>query len=243
MFLFGGLIRRALFMVILLAVAGGAVWWFFIRSDASVKTSAPAIPAQVAANATASSNSGPNSQKFVIVPKVDGISDATQAAYFANEKLASLPLPSTAEGTTTNVQGEIHLTPAGLDPSQPTTITIDLKSLKSDQAQRDGQVQRYLQTSQYPTATFTATKLTGYPDSFTSGQPSQMQLTGTLDVHGVKKEVTWDVKANKAGNILTGLATLKVNFGDFGLPVPNIAGIVSVQDGLTLQVTIVAEAA
>jgi len=69
-----------------------------------------------------------------------------------------------------------------------------------------------------------------------------MQMTGTLDVHGVQKEVTWDVKANKSGNVLTGLATLKVNFGDFGLQVPNIAGIVTVQDGLTLQVTIVAQA-
>lgn len=241
MFLFGGLLRRAVFLVVLLAVAGGAAWWFFVRSDASVKTVAPAIPANVAS--TSSAGSDPNSQKFVIVPQITGISDATQAAYFANEKLASLPLPSTAEGTTTNVQGEIHLTPTGLDPNQPTKITIDLKSLKSDQSQRDGQVQRYLQTSQYPTATFTATKLTGFPATFTPGQEAQMQLTGTLDVHGIQKEVTWDVKANKSGNVLTGLATLKVNFGDFGLPVPNIAGIVSVQDGLTLQVTIVAQAA
>jgi polyisoprenoid-binding protein YceI len=241
MFLFGGLLRRAVVLVVLLAVAGGAAWWFFVRSDASIKTAAPAIPANVAS--TSSSGSDPNSQKFVIVPQISGISDATQAAYFANEKLASLPLPSTAEGTTTNVQGEIHLTPTGLDPSQPTKITIDLKSLKSDQSQRDGQVQRYLQTSQYPTATFTATKLTGFPATFTPGQAAQMQLTGTLDVHGIQKEVTWDVRANKSGNVLTGLATLKVNFGDFGLQVPNIAGIVSVQDGLTLQVTIVAQAA
>lgn len=243
MFLFGGLIRRAIFFLVLLAVAGGAGWWFFIRSDTSIKTAAPAIPAGIAGAAGSSSGSDPNSQKFVIVPKVTGISDVTQAAYFANEKLASLPLPSTAQGTTNSVQGEIHLTPTGLDPIQPTKITIDLRSLKSDQSQRDGQIQRALQTSQYPNATFTATKLTGFPDTFTPGQPAQMQLTGMLDVHGIKKEVTWDVKANKAGNILTGLATLKVNFGDFGLQVPNIAGIVSVQDGLTLQVTIVAQAA
>ncbi len=241
MFLFAGLIRRVVLLLVVVAVAGGAAWWFFIRSDASIKTAAPAIPADVARTA-ASSTSDPNSQKFVIVPQISGISDTTQAAYFANEKLASLPLPSTAEGTTTNVQGEIHLAPTGLDPSLPTKITIGLTSLKSDSSQRDGQVQRYLQTSQYPTATFTATKLTGFPAAFTPGQPAQMQMTGTLDVHGVQKEVTWDVKANKSGNVLTGLATLKVNFGDFGLQVPNIAGIVTVQDGLTLQVTIVAQA-
>jgi hypothetical protein len=34
---------------------------------------------------------------------------------------------------------------------------------------------------------------------------------------------------------------VKFNFGEFNVPIPNIAGTVSVDDGLTLQVTIVAQ--
>ena len=69
-----------------------------------------------------------------------------------------------------------------------------------------------------------------------------MQLTGTLDLHGVKKEVTWDVKARRDGAVITGLATVKFNFGDFNIPILNIANFVSVQDGVTLQAQIVAQA-
>ena len=55
------------------------------------------------------------------------------------------------------------------------------------------------------------------------------------------KEVTWDVKAKKQGNVITGLATVKFTFEDFGMSPPNIGGFVSVQDHVTLQVQIVAQ--
>jgi polyisoprenoid-binding protein YceI len=248
MFLFRGLIRKLMFGGLLLVVAAGAGWWFFIRSDAQLKTEAPVIPVAVAQATTAAAPAGTTgpalpagTQRFVIVPSVTGITDKTEAAYFANEKLVRLPLPSTARGATVGVTGEIYLTSTGLDATLPTKISVDLKSLRSDESLRDGQVQRALQTGQFPTAVFTASKLTGFPASFTPGQPAVMQLTGMLDVHGVKKEVTREVKANKAGNVLTGLATVKFNFGEFNVPIPNIAGTVSVDDGLTLQVTIVAQ--
>ena len=75
-----------------------------------------------------------------------------------------------------------------------------------------------------------------------AGAEQDVQLTGVLDLHGVQKEVTWDVKARHDGNVITALATTKFNFSDFNIPVLNIAGFVSVQDGVTLQVQVVAQA-
>jgi polyisoprenoid-binding protein YceI len=66
---------------------------------------------------------------------------------------------------------------------------------------------------------------------------------GVLDLHGVQKEVTWDVKARRDGNVITGLATVTFPFDDFNIPVLNIAGFVSVEDHITLQVQVVAQAA
>jgi polyisoprenoid-binding protein YceI len=63
-----------------------------------------------------------------------------------------------------------------------------------------------------------------------------------LDLHGVQKEVTWDVKAMRQGNVMTALATLEMLYSDFNITPPNIAGFVSVEDDVTLQVQIVAEA-
>jgi polyisoprenoid-binding protein YceI len=68
-----------------------------------------------------------------------------------------------------------------------------------------------------------------------------MTLTGTLDLHGVQRDVTWDVKARIQGNVITGLATLVVPFADFGITPPTFAGLVSIDNQATLQVQIVAQ--
>lgn len=41
---------------------------------------------------------------------------------------------------------------------------------------------------------------------------------------------TWEVKARKQGDVITGLATVTFKFADFGMSRPNIAGFVTVQD-------------
>jgi polyisoprenoid-binding protein YceI len=221
-------------------VIGTAGWWFFIREDNKLATTSPAIPKDLA---TATVGSGATSTAgdpltFRIIP------DRSEAAYFADEKLASLPLPSKAKGTTKDIQGEFHLTADGfdLDPAKPSTFTVNLKTLKSDKDQRDRRVQNpALETGKFTTATFTASKVTGFDKGIAAGQEQTLQLTGTMDLHGVRKEITWEVKARREGNVITGLATVTFKFGDFNIPVLNIAGFVSVQDAVTLQVQIVAQ--
>jgi len=176
---------------------------------------------------------------FAIVPA------SSEAAYFADEKLASLPLPSTAKGSTKDISGTFYLTADGiaLDPTRPSTFTVNLKTLTSDKAMRDRRVQSQgLQTDTYPTATFTVASVTGYDASKPASEEQDLKLTGTMDLHGVQKELTWDVKARREGDVITALATVKFKYADFNIPVLNIAGFVSVQDSVTLQVQIVAQA-
>lgn len=234
-------------VVVLGAVAAGG-WWFFIREDAKLATNAPAIPADLktpaaaSASGTASATKTGSSTSGALAFKI--LSDRSEAAYFADEKLASLPLPSKAKGSTKDITGQFQLTAGGfdLDASQPTTFTVNLKTLASDKSMRDAKVQNQgLETSKFPTATFTATKVTGFDKSLAAGVEQTLQLSGTLDLHGVKKDVVWEVKAKRDGNIITALATLKFNFGDFNIPILNIANFVSVQDGVTLQVQVVAQ--
>ncbi len=234
-------------IVVLGAVAAGG-WWFFIREDAKLATNAPAIPtdlktpAATSAGGTASATKTGSSASGSLTFKI--LSDRSEAAYFADEKLASLPLPSTAKGSTKDITGQFQLTADGfdLDASQPTTFTVNLKTLASDKSKRDARVQNQgLETSKYPTATFTATKVTGFDKSLAADAEQTLQMSGSLDLHGVKKDVVWEVKAKRDGNLITALATLKFNFGDFNIPILNIANFVSVQDGVTLQVQVVAQ--
>ena len=241
MFLFRRWIFRAVAALIVLLVAAGAGWWFFIREDNKLATSAPAIPTELRSETTPPAQGSPASTTGV--RRYSIVSAQSEAAYFAGEKLARLSLPSTAKGATRSIQGEFYLTPAGLDTTKESKFTVDLTTLKSDEANRDRQVnQRGLQTSRYPTATFVATKLDGYPAEFPAGQEVAMKLTGMMDLHGVKKELTWDVKMRKEGDAISALATVNFKYADFNIEQISIAGIATVDDNVTLQVQVVAQA-
>jgi polyisoprenoid-binding protein YceI len=233
---------------LLVLAAAGAGWYFLIRSDASPLTNPLPIPSSLlnatpapviaagttGATATAVSSSG---QAFKIVP------DQSEADYYVGETLASLGVPSTANGKTKAISGTFYLTGDGaaLDTTQPSQFTVDLTTLKSDQSRRDARAQDALETSRFPTATFTAKSVTGYDPSTPAGQQQTLQLTGTLEIHGVQKEVTWELKITRQANVISALATLAFNFSDFGVTPPSLGGFVSVQDHGTLQAQIIAQ--
>lgn len=228
-----------------------AVWWFTIRSDAKPATSAPDIPDSLAlGSATATASATPaalttaGATSTAAAPAVKGqpytiVADQSSASYFVGEKLASLSLPSTAKGSTT-ITGTFGIDNDSLPAG--TTFKVDLTSLKSDEARRDNRVQGALQTSQFPDATFVAESVTGVPNPVPEGTEFDAKLTGKFTLHGVTKDVTWDVKAKRQGQALSALATLKITFADYNITKPDIAGFVSVGDTATIQVSVVATA-
>jgi len=235
--------------VALFALAAAAAgWWFLVRVDADLATSAPDIPQELV-EATATPDAA--SPDATVTPSAASetlafaiIGERSEAAYFVDEELASVGLPSTAKGSTTAVDGTFYLTGDGtaLASDTPSQFTVDLSGLTSDKAMRDQRVQEAIETFQYPTATFTVTTATGYDPSIAEGEEQSLQLTGTLELHGVQREVTWDVKARREGNIITALATLTVSFADFNITAPTFFDIVSIDDKATLQVQLVAQA-
>ncbi len=241
------LLIGAVVCVLAVAAAVGG-WWFFIREDAQLATEAPAIPQELlqATAADASSDgSAPVDEGAPVAADTLSyriIPEQSEAAYFADEKLASLPLPSTAKGSTSEIEGEFYLTADGtaLAPDPTSAFTVDLRNLKSDQSRRDSRVQDALETGIFPTATFTVSDVSGYDPSIPEGQEQSLQMTGTLDLHGVQREVVWDVKARREATVIAALATVNFRYGDFDITAPNIAGFVSVEDDVTLQVQIVA---
>lgn len=218
---------------------GVAVWWFAIRSDAKLATSPQDIPTELIQTTSTPHTSATGAvQSFRVVP------EQSEAAYFADEELASIGLPSTAKGSTQGIEGEFYLTHDGLDlASAPVSaFTVDLTGLRSDKDMRDRRVQEALNTAQFPTATFTATSVTGYDPSIPEGEEQSLQLSGTLDLHGVQNEVMWSVKAVRQANVISALATVTFPYSLFDISPPNIAGFVSVGDDVTLQMQIIAEA-
>lgn len=233
------------FAVVVVGVTG---WWFLIRDDAEPKTNQQAITPELIATTTALA-SQPTAEAtspdggastgglaFVIVP------EQSEATYLADETLASVGVPSTAEGATQEIAGTLYLSEDGfaLDPAQETKITVQLANLKTDQDRRDNRVREALEVDQFPEATFVATSVTGIEPALGPDAGQDFQLTGLMTLHGVEKEVTWDVKATRDGDIMTALATITILYTDFNITKPDIGGFVSVEDDVTLQMDIVA---
>jgi len=239
------LLAGALVAVLTTALAAGG-WWFLIREDAHLASSAPEIPdelLQSTATPAATEDAGQDTASssvltFHINPEL------SEAAYFVDEELASIGLPSTAKGTTNEIEGEFYLTAdrTALAADQQSTFAVDLRNLTSDESRRDQRVQQALETSQYPTATFTVSGVTGYDPAIPEGEEQSLQLTGIFDLYGVEREVTWEVKAYREANVISALATVTISFADFDITAPTFAGLVSISDQATLQVQLIAEA-
>jgi polyisoprenoid-binding protein YceI len=233
------------------AAAAGAGWWFLVREDNQLATSAPEVPSDLVRTATGGDGtstsdetpSGGNvpegAQVFRVIP------ERSEAAYFADETLARLAVPSTAKGATNEIEGEFYLSEDGLALAEGATsrFTVQLANLESGEGMRDNRVRGALEVERFPSATFTVSSVSGYDASIPAGEEQTLELTGILDLHGVQKEVTWDVLARREGDVFTALATVNFLYADFNIPLLNIGGFVSVEEDVTLQVQIVAQRA
>ena len=253
---------RIVVAAIILLLATAAAWWFFIREDNQLATAPQDFretPAAEASN-TPSASVEPSATRdeagstapgvtasdgyelFVIVAEHPAVDGQTEAAYFAGEQLARLGVPSTAKGTTVDVSGQFSLGAEGLDPAVPATIRVGLATLTSDEGRRDNRVREALQVSQHPTATFTAERIEGW-SGIADGESVVATLVGTLELRGVQRQVSWELEAVRQGNVISALATTSFLYEDFGIPLLNIGGVVSVEEDVTLQVQLIAEAA
>ncbi len=159
-----------------------------------------------------------------------------EAKYMVREQLAELSFPSDAIGTTSDISGAIVVSPDGTFIPEESSITVNLASIRSDQDRRDNYVrQRVLETARYPSAVFVPTETRGLDVSTLESGGTTFELVGDLTVHGVTKQVVWNVTATLTGDTLIGTATTEFTFEDFGMTVPSVMVVLSVDDNIRLQ--------
>jgi polyisoprenoid-binding protein YceI len=168
--------------------------------------------------------------RLVIVP------DKSEARYRVREQLANLQFPSDAVGSTNAITGTIVGKTDGTIVSDQSKFQVDLRTLKSDQAMRDGFIGRStLQINQYPYATFVPTSAPGLPLTLPADGKVAFKLIGNLTIRDVTKPVTWDVQGTVNGNTATGTATTSFTFEYFNLTRPNVARVLSIEDNIKLE--------
>ena len=149
------------------------------------------------------------------------IAEGTKARYKVREQLAGISFPSDAVGTTEAVTGTLVLNPDGSIDATRSKLTVDLRTLKSDQQMRDGYIQKNtLESEKFPMIEFVPKRATGLPVPIPAGMGAQagFQLIGDMTLHGVTKEATWNVVAT------------------FNLTKPSLARLMSVDDKIDLEI-------
>lgn len=125
---------------------------------------------------------------------------------------------STVRGQFAKTTGQIQLDEKDITKSQ-VEITVDTTTLDTRNESRDKDVkgESYLDVAKFPTMTFKSKRITNAGDG-------KLKLTGDLTLHGVTKEVTFDVDGPTAAindpwkNLRRGAsASAKINRHDFGV--------------------------
>jgi polyisoprenoid-binding protein YceI len=167
----------------------------------------------------------------------------SKAVVRVTEQLADRKDLSDAVLTSEKMSGEFTLMPSG--SFAPTSkIVVDLTALASDNRQRDNFIkQNTLETSRFPEAVFVPTKAEGLTLPLAASGDFAFRLTGQMTVHGVTKDATFDVRAQRANADLTSTAvvTPAMQFGTFGMTQPRVFTVLSIKDEIRLEVQLVAK--
>lgn len=243
-----GLVAFGLVTFVVGAIVGGVVGVFaFIRitggtGEASAPISAPTLSLD---------NATPTIQAAVIPTEVDSTEVAAAPTLVPPSvvnptEISASPEPSarrlfrivseesearfavyetfpegTAVGRTDQIAGDIIVDFDNPANSQIGTIRINLRTLRTDDPDRDRSIRCcVLLTAQdaYEFSDFVPTSIVGAPSQVQVGQTVSFQVTGNLTLRGNTRPVTFDVSVTpNSERELQGTATATVNRSDFGI--------------------------
>jgi len=151
----------------------------------------------------------------------------TDAPPAATEALAIDPATSTIgfvgskvtgkhEGKFEKFSGTITLA-GGKAEGGKLAVEIDLGSVKTDQEHLDGHLKSkdFFEVDKFPKATFTSTEIKAGGE-----KGATHTVTGDLDLHGVKKSISFPATIAVTADGATGTAEFSINRKDFGLVYP-----------------------
>lgn len=212
-------------VVVVVALGAAGLWWFAVRSDAP-----PAVQAEACAEGAPASSSDAPSGTWTVVS-----GDPTFVGYRIDEVFGGgSAFDQTAAGRTGEVTGELVLAD---DRVAEAMITADVSTLTSDKVRRDDFIrQKALESDTFPEATFALTEPIAVDVAAGCVNAS---AAGELTLHGQTRPVVLPVTATWDGTSLTVEGSTEIVLADFGIATPNVAGMVSVRDRGTMELSVV----
>lgn len=177
----------------------------------------------------------------IVEPQLFEIQQAESTASFVIDEVLN-GSPKTVIGTTNQVAGQLAVNPADTAATQIGVIQINARTFATDSENRNRAIQnRILETNSYELITFTPTSVTGLPESVAIGDSFTFQVTGDLTITDATQPVTFDVTVTAVSeDRLEGQATATIAYADWGLSIPSVPQVASVEDTLQLNLDFVA---
>jgi len=143
-----------------------------------------------------------------------------------------------ATGRTSAVTGSMTMDGASVSAVD---LVVDMKTVKSDRSQRDGQFQgRIMNTANFPTATFKLTQPLVLSSVPTDNSVVDAQATGDLTLHGTTNKVTFSLKAQRDGANIKVNGSIPIVFADYKISNPS-GGPATTEDHGILEFLVVFE--
>lgn len=154
---------------------------------------------------------------------------------------------TTVIGATNDVAGMINVNLADPEASSIGTILINARTLETDNNFRNRALRsQILKSAQadYEFIVFEPRALHNFSaDSIAVGETIAFDVSGDLTVVGVTRSVTFQAEVTLDSETqLSGLATVNVLHGDFGLTIPDVPSVANVTDDVDLALQFVARA-
>jgi len=171
------------------------------------------------------------------------IAPGSRVQYRVREQLVGVSFLSDAVGVNDSVKGSLIVRADGTIDPNASRLMLDLTTFSSDQARRDNFIRRRVfEVEKFPEAVFVARRTEGSPlpnpNAKTPFPIVGFKLIGDMTMHGVTKEMSFDVIAtyNPEGQLVEGKAVTAFPFSTFNLTKPELPFLMSVQDEIRLEI-------
>jgi polyisoprenoid-binding protein YceI len=148
------------------------------------------------------------------------------------------------EGKTTHITGYIIGDPINITSDIKSELIVDMSSFDTGNKIRNNHMnENHLQVKQYPTAKFTLNEVLGLSEVILIDSiPTKFKIKGTMEFHGVSKEILADVDAawNVNTTALSVSASFDVSLIDFNIPRPQFLAL-KVADNQIITVKFIAQ--
>jgi len=217
-------------VVVVVGAVAPFVYVHFIEGPPPAKLALPTVTTTTRAQgATATSTTATSG-----VAGTYHVGTGSQAGYRVTEVLVGQH--TTAVGRTKEIWGSVTVSGATVTAG---TFTVEMASVKSDQSGRNAQFDgRIMDVARYPTATLTLTRPIALGSVPAVGARATYTATGNLDLHGVTRQVTFTLSAERTAGGIYVLADVPVTFAEWDITNPSVGGLVTTASSGTLEVLV-----